>query len=301
MDGLIVILAGFAALGGAAGVLRAFGPRFRVGRLLGSTRLVSVAEAVELADETPPAYIRVTGRIDSESDFEDADHRPLVYRRTRFQAHERGRWSDFDVVTESVPFAINEGLDHIEVDAPALGDGLVVIPRETIGVVGDLGDRAPAELDDELPARVVVEHVSSVEHAVVLGVPTRGPDGSVRLTGGLGRPLILSTLEQPEAMRILAGGSVVRPRAAAGFVVAATVLIVIGVVLLILPGSVFGASPEPTAIVGSDTRSAGQGPGLVGAPLVAILGVVGIGILAVLLTLLFIRATGGARRAGPDR
>ena len=301
VDGLLVILVGVAVLGGAGGVLRAFGPRFRVGRLLGSTHLVSVADAVELADEATRTYVRVIGRIDTESEFEDADHRPLVYRRTRFQARQGGQWNDFDVVTESVPFEINEGLDHIQVDAAVLAEGLIVLPRETAGIVGDLGDRAPEELDDDLPARVVVEHVSSIEHAIVLGVPIRGPDGKAHLTAGLGRPLILSTLEQPEAMRVLAGGSVARPRVAAVLLVVATVLILIGIVLLVLPGTAFGASPDPTAVVGSDTRSAGEGPGLVGAPLAAILGVAGIGLMAMLLTLVFIRASGGGRGRDTDR
>ncbi len=301
VDGLFVILIGVTALGAAVGVLRAYGPRFQVGRLLSSTPLISVGEAVALAHAAKPTYVRVTGRIDSESDFQDADHRPLVYRRTRFQSRKDGRWRDFDIVTESVPFEINEGLDHIQVDAAELAEGLVVVPRESAGIVGDLGDRAPDALDDGLPARVLVEHVSSVEHAVVVGVPARGPDGSARMTAGRGRPLILSTLEQPEAMRILSGGSVARPRVAAGLLGLAAILIVLGIVLLVLPGSAFAASPDPTAVVGSDTRSSGEGPGLVGAPLTAILGVVGIGLLALLLTLLFVRATGGGRAGDSDR
>ncbi len=301
MDGLIVMLLGVAALGGAVGILRTYGPRLRVGRLLGSTTLVSVSEAIELARDAKLAYVRVIGRIDSETEFEDGDHRPLVYRRTRFQAREGRRWTDFDIVTETVPFEINEGMDHIQVDGPALAEGLVVVPRETTGVVGDLGDRAPDALADELPARVVVEHVSSVEHAIVLGVPVLESDGSALLTAGLGRPLILSTLEQPEAMRILAGGSVGRPRVVAGLLVAATVLIALGIVLLILPGTAFAASPDPTPVVVSDTRSAGEGPGLVGAPLAALLGVIGIGFVAVILTLGFVRLTGGPRRPGADR
>jgi hypothetical protein len=41
-------------------------------------------------------------------------------------------------------------------------------------------------------------------------VPTRADD-TVHLTAGLGRPLVLTTLEMPEAMRVLGGG---RTRAA---------------------------------------------------------------------------------------
>ncbi|MBI3745317.1 MAG: hypothetical protein HY264_02095 [Chloroflexi bacterium] len=299
MDGLVVILAGVAALGGGILVLRGYGSRFRVGRLLASAPSVTVAEALDIARGGRPAFVRVTGRLDSETDFEDLDHRPLVFRRTRFQARRAGAWTDFDIVREVVPFEVREGLDGIAIDTDALDDGLVVVPRETVGIVGDLGDRAPEDLDDTLPARVVVELVSNVEHATIAGVPALGPDGGPRLGAGLGRPLILTTLEQSEAMRILAGGSSARARAATILLVAAVALVVIGLVMLVLPGSAFAASPDPTAVTGSDTRSSGQGPGLVGAPLAAILGVAGVGILAMVLTLLFVRATGGPRRPDP--
>ncbi len=296
-----MILAGMAAVGGAVQVLRAFGPRFRIGRLLASAPVVSIGEATELAGSDRPPYVRVTGRIDSETEFEDADHRPLVYRRTRFQARNAGRWTDFDVSVESVPFEINEGLDHIHVDMTDLDAGLIVVPRETVGVVGDLGDRAPERLAPDLPARVVVEQVSSVEHAVVVGVPKLGPDGQARLAAGPGKPLILSTLEQPEAMRILAGGSTARPRIATALLVLAAALIVTGLVMLALPGSALAASPDPTGLIGSDTRSSGEGVGLVGAPLAAIAGVIGIGLASMLGTLLFVRMTRGRSRPGSDR
>jgi hypothetical protein len=56
------------------------------------------------------------------------------------------------------------------------------------------------------------------------------------------------------------------------------------------------ASPSPTAAPGGDPRSSGQGPGLVGEPLVAVLAVVAIGVGALALTLLYVRLT--ARRPG---
>ncbi|HEX7471803.1 MAG TPA: hypothetical protein VF323_01875 [Candidatus Limnocylindrales bacterium] len=70
------------------------------------------------------------------------------------------------------------------------------------------------------------------------------------------------------------------------------------------PGIVAGppvaaaASPEPSA-PGGDTRSAGEGPGLVGAPFLAILGVVALGLVAAGATLLYLRlAAGPADRDG---
>ena len=56
------------------------------------------------------------------------------------------------------------------------------------------------------PVRLRVDQVSSVEHAIVLGVPRLDADGEPRLSAGLGRPLVLTTLETDEAMRVLAEG-----------------------------------------------------------------------------------------------
>lgn len=67
---------------------------------------------------------------------------------------------------------------------------------------------------------------------------------------------------------------------------------------LVLPALALAASPLPSAETGSDTRSAGQGPGLVGAPGLAILAVVAIGLVAVLLTLAYVRFTARDRRGG---
>ncbi len=55
------------------------------------------------------------------------------------------------------------------------------------------------------------------------------------------------------------------------------------------------ASPTPSAAVGGDPRSAGQGPGLVGDPAFAILAVIAIGLGTVLITLGYVRLT------APDR
>lgn len=52
------------------------------------------------------------------------------------------------------------------------------------------------------------------------------------------------------------------------------------------------ASPSPTTGSGGDPRSSGQGPGLVGDPLFALLAVVAIGLGALVVTLLYVRLTG---------
>jgi hypothetical protein len=298
----LLIAAGLIAMLAGAATLRTFGPRYRVGRLLASTPRVSIADAVAIATAGRPRYVRVDGRIDSEDEFEDAAHRPLVFRRTRLEARQR-RWTRFEDSREVVSFEIRDGLDAIGVDATALDSGLVVVRRESEGVAGDLGERAPTELPPTTPVRAVVEQVSSIEHAIVLGVPVVGepPDAAARLTAGLGRPLVLTTLEPAEAMRILAGGSG-RPRIVAACFIVGTALLAtglawagLGAVMSAIVPVALAASPsaEGSAAPGGDPRSAGEGPGLVGQPGIALLAVLGIAALAIIATTAYIRLTSG--------
>lgn len=298
----LVIAIGAAALGIGAALLLSFGSRYRVGRLLASAPLVSIGEAVRLAREGDRRFVRIDGRIDSDAEFEDADHQPLVFRRTRFESRSGGlvgRWTTFDQQVEAVPFELHEGLDAIGIDRAAIGDGLIVVPRRSVGIVRDLGDRAPAgeaALLQQAPARVTIEQVSSVEHAIVVGTPVLDPGEAPIVTAGGGRPLILTTLELPEAMRILTGGAMGRARAAAVCLAIGAGLLVLGLVWLIAgawisPVAALAASPLPSILPGADTRSSGRGPGLVGDPALALPGVVGIALVAILATLLYVRLT----------
>jgi len=230
---LIPVAVGFIALVAGVLVLRTYGPNYRVGRLLASTPEVSVAEAREMA-AGPARYVRVAGRIDAEDEFEDDAHRPLVFRRTRLQVSREDGWATFEDNRERVRFEIRDGLDGIVVDDSALDAGLVVVPRESVGTAADLPDRVPAGTPSETPVRLRVEQVSSIEHAIVLGVPSIDEAGEPRLSAGLGRPLVLTTLEPDEAMRLLTDGSPRRPLLAAGFFVAGLVLLVVGGLLAVI-------------------------------------------------------------------
>ena len=58
-------------------------------------------------------------------------------------------------------------------------------------------------------------------------------------------------------------------------------------------GPVLAASPQPSAGAdyGGDTRTSGQGPGLVGSPLYAIGGVLVVALISIAITLAYVRAT----------
>jgi hypothetical protein len=225
---LAPLIAGLLALAAGVLVLRTYGVNYRVGRLLGSTPAVSVAEARALATGRS-RYVAIEGRIGSDTDFEDAAHRPLVFRRTRLQVRRLGAWTDLDDRRERVPFEIRDGLDSIAVDDASLAVGLVVVIRESEGTAADIADRVPDGTPLDAPARLRIEQVSSVEHAIVVGVPMLDPAGTPTISAGLGRPLILTTLERPEAMRILARGDSRRPALAMASLVGGLLLVTAGV------------------------------------------------------------------------
>jgi hypothetical protein len=220
--GIVALVIGFL-------IRPALGPRYRVGPLLAASQVVSVAEARAMASG-PPRYIQVAGRVDAETDFEDDAHRPLVFRRTRLQLRSGSAWTDLDDRRERVPFEVREGLDSIGVDDEALDEGLVVVVRESEGTAAEVMDRMPAGTDPATPVRLRIEQVSSVEHAIVAGVPGLDADGRPQVSAGLGRPLILATMDRADAMRILAAGNPSQPILVAGTLIAGAGLVVLGLV-----------------------------------------------------------------------
>jgi hypothetical protein len=295
---LIPIVVGLVALAIGIAILRTFGPNYRVGRLLAVAPQVTVAQARALATG-PARFVAVRGRIDSEAEFEDDAHRPLVLRRVRIELGEGRRWTTVDEQRQSVDFELREGLDAIGVDHAALSTGLVVIPRESVGTAADAIDRVPDGTPPSTPLRLRIEQVSSVEHATVAGVPTLdASSGAIRMAAGLGRPLILTTLERDEAMRVLTADAPRRPLVAVVALVVGSISLAVGLAWALvgaLTQTVLAASPDASPGTGGDPRSSGQGPGLVGDPLTAVLLVLAIGVGAAVATAVYVRLTGGRR------
>ena len=225
MSPLLLLAAGAVSLVAGWALLRRLGARGRIGRILAATPVVPVDEAVRLAQAGSPRYVAVGGRLDSDAEFNDENDRPLVLRRSRL-ALRTGRRRDWAVVAdvrEAVPFWIAGGLAVIAIDETALDEGLVVVARESEGTAGEIEDRVPEGTLPETPARLRVELLSTVDHGLALGVPRMDPIRGPILRSGLGRPLVLTTMEPADAMRVLAEGHRTSTRAAA-------VLLTLGVV-----------------------------------------------------------------------
>ena len=278
------------------------GTRARSARLMAGLAPVTPEEALLVGEDR---YLTVQGSIDAAEAFDDENHRPLVYRRERVLVREGDTWRELERAVRSVQFFVASSSASIEVDAELLGDGLVVIERQWEGSVAELvasgrsfNDAATSTLVTDLAtsapaltARVVLEQISTLDRGTVVGLLRNG-----KLTaGGAGQPLVLTTLDRRDALRIL--GSEARGSLAVSLLTLAALVagvLTVGAALLGLVGDITAnmsatASPSPSQTVSpesGDARNGGvaTGPGgllgLVGSLLLPLLIGAGIELIA---------------------
>ncbi|MET0772693.1 MAG: hypothetical protein ABWZ82_06395 [Candidatus Limnocylindrales bacterium] len=234
----LLVLAGIVLLSVALVLVRATGGSYRIGRTLAAAMELSLTDAIkEAVDGRTSGYLRTTGRISSEEEFPDENDRPLVFRRKRLQARAGREWRTIEDERTAVPFGIEERGTYLAVDIDALGDGLVVVPREATGVASDLpeGTLAPGQaLSPATPVRLRIDQLSAVEHATVAGVVRPGADGQPHITAGADRPLIVTSLAPAEAMRVLAAEHRGGVRLASVLLVAGLATIAAGLVAVVV-------------------------------------------------------------------
>ena len=286
MNGAPLIAAGALLIALSVWSSRRGGTRTRVARLMAGVAPISPREALLAGDGH---YLAVSGNIDAVEAFEDENHRPLVYRRERVLVADGTTWREIERVVRSVPFVLSGKEHSVGIDAEKLTDGLVVIERQWDGSVEEL---ATANRDYQDPesrtllaqlaatapstrARVILEQISALDRGTAAGVLR----GGTLTTGGAGQPLVLTTLDRREALRILGGGQ--RVSLVAGFVsllllIAGVLLLLIGTVALfadlmhgtsvaVAPTPAQSPAPSPAAASGEsgDARNGGvaTGPG----------------------------------------
>jgi hypothetical protein len=234
----LLVLAGSILLVAGLVLVRGTGPGYRLGRTLSAAMRLPLADVLaEAADGGPSGYLRTTGRISSEEEFPDEQDRPLVFRRKRLQARDGRAWRTIEDERTAVPFGIEERGSYLAVDIDVLGDGLIVVPREAVGVASDLPDGtlgSDQALTPATPVRLRIDQLSAVEHATVAGVVERGPQGQPHITAGAGRPLIVTSLAPAEAMRVLAAEHRRAVRLASVLLVAGLATIAAGLVALVV-------------------------------------------------------------------
>jgi hypothetical protein len=256
--------------------------RTRAGQLLAGLSPITPTEALRLATlrGDSSSYLAIKGSIDAPEIFEDEHHRPLVFRRERVSIADEQGWRVIDVAVRSLPFVISDPSSAIRISIDDLVDGLVVVERRWEGSVAELHAAgreyqsaetaalvaALAASDPTRGARVGLEQISNLDRATAAGHLV---DGELR--AGAGRPLVVTTLERAEALRLL--GAEGRGRLASSTVALALLalglLLLVGGIALALASPALGAdaaspSPTPTATPESgDARNGGVsvGPG----------------------------------------
>ena len=254
--------------------------RTRAGQLLAGLSPISPTDALKLAalrgDAAP--YLAIKGSIDAPEIFEDENHRPLVYRRERVSIADEGGWRVIDTAERSLPFVVSDPSTSISIATADLADGLVVVERRWEGSVAELHAAgreyqspetaalvaALAASDPTRGARVGLEQISNLDRATAAGQLV---DGELR--AGAGRPLVVTTLERAEALRLL--GTEGRGRLASSTLALALLalglLLLIGGAALALASPALGAdavSPSPTPTPNpesGDARNGGVGVG----------------------------------------
>ena len=254
--------------------------RTRTGQLLAGLAPISPTEALKLAALRGGAapYLAIKGSIDAPEIFEDEHHRPLVYSRERVSVADEGGWRVIDTAERSLPFVVSDPSNSISIATADLADGLVVVERRWEGSVADLHAAgreyqrpetaalvaALAASDPTRRARVGLEQISNLDRATAAGQLVNG-----ELRAGVGRPLVVTTLERAEALRLL--GTEGRGRLATSTLalafLALGVLLLLGGIALTLAAPVVGAeaaSPAPTPTPNpesGDARNGGVGVG----------------------------------------
>uniref|UniRef100_UPI00404AD77A hypothetical protein n=1 Tax=Candidatus Limnocylindrus sp. TaxID=2802978 RepID=UPI00404AD77A len=254
--------------------------RTRAGQLLAGLSPISPTEALKLAalrGESAP-YLAIKGSIDAPEIFEDEHHRPLVFRRERVSIADEGGWRVIDTAERSLPFVVSDPSNSISIATADLADGLVVVERRWEGSVAELHAAgreyqrpetaalvaALATSDPTRGARVGLEQVSNLDRATAAGQLV---DGELR--AGAGRPLVVTTLERADALRLLGGearGRLVSSTLALALL-AIGLLLLLGGVALALASPALGAdaaSPSPTPTPNpesGDARNGGVGVG----------------------------------------
>ena len=254
--------------------------RTRIGQLLAGLAPLSPSEALRVAAARNGSvpYLAIKGSIDAAEIFEDEHHRPLVFRRERVSVADGAGWRVIDEAVRRLPFVVSDPSSAIEIDVDGLAEGLIVVERRWEGSVAELHAAgrdyqssetaslvaALATSDPGRRARVGLEQISSLDRAIAAGALNDG-----RLGAGSGRPLVVTTLERSEALRLLGGegGSGLMRSTAILALITFGVLLLLSGVALTLAAPALGAdagapSPTPTPESG-DARNGGLsvGPG----------------------------------------
>lgn len=213
---------------------RRSGAELALGRRLAGAREHRVGDLRDL-DPLPERAVRVAGRIRCPDPIVTArDDRLVALHRDVEVRLADGSWRTIERLRMSRGFELWDHDGSLSLDPADAAEPLVTLPHVWRGSVAELTDeghlaaiaRLRAEGRDPVAARSVTRMVSVVERLLVLALVRPAATGSVVLAPPAGG-FVISTLDLPDAMRLLGG-----PRRS--WLVAGSILVAVGALLALL-------------------------------------------------------------------
>ncbi len=207
---LLFVAIGLLAAGAGWAAIRASGAQPGIARRFAGAREHRVGDLLDI-QEPPARPIRVVGRVRCADPLRTAEGDTLVaYHRDVDVELPRGGWRPIERLRETRSFDLWDHDGAATVDPALASEPLVTIPHVWRGEVAELEasfgpaiERLAASGTQPGRARAVTRTISTVERVGVLAL-VRREGAVVRLDPPRGG-FVLSTVDLPAAMRLLAG------------------------------------------------------------------------------------------------
>lgn len=240
---ILLAVAGLAAAGVGAALIRSSGADTRAGRRLAGARAAAIGDLQGMAarDRLPLGPVRVEGRVRCANPLvlPSGDRLAALHRDVEVELPD-GRWRLIERVREARPIDLWERAASVPLDLSGLAEPLISIPQVWEGASEELGsnyraalDRLAAEGGPARRARATTRQVTLVDELIVLAVPERDNTGRLQLRPPPGGFLV-ANVELDTAMRLLAGP--LRARMLTGYAVGAigAAAVVAGAIILLV-------------------------------------------------------------------
>jgi hypothetical protein len=210
----IVLGAAFVAAAIGLVLVRTSGAQLAIGRRLAGAREIRVGDVLDLSD-LPSRPLRVAGRIRCHDPIVTPrdDRLVALHRDVEVQLAD-GSWRTIERIRETRGFELWDHDGSLPLDAADAAEPLVTIPHVWRGRVEELADEAHlvaverlrSEGSEPVAARATTRMVSVVERLLVLARISAGAGENAHPTlappqGGY----LITTLDLPDAMRLLGG------------------------------------------------------------------------------------------------
>ena len=238
---VVLLLVGAVLVGGGLLLVRSSGSRIGMARRLAGAAQFRVGDLLDL-ELLPARPVRVVGRIRCPDPLVTRDDERLValHRDVEVRLGD-GRWRTVERLRETRGFELYDHDGSLPLDIAAAAEPLIAIPHVWRGDAGELVDESHRASVERLQreglrpgaARSVTRGVSVVDRLLVLAHPERDASGSIALRPPKGG-FVISTLDVPDAMRLLGGPRRAWMLAGAAAIGLGVVLALVGVALALL-------------------------------------------------------------------